>query len=106
MVARGEVWLGMLDPTVGREIQKTRPVVIVSPDEMNRRLGTVIAAPMTTGSHPAPFRVAVRFKGKDGLILADQIRAVDKARLIKKLGRIDRTTEQAALAVLVEMFGV
>ncbi len=77
---RGEVWLATLDPTVGSEIQKTRPCVIVSPDELNAALRTVIVAPMTTGSRPAPFRVAVPFQGKSGLILAEQIRTLESAR--------------------------
>ena len=73
MVVRGEVWLASLDPTVGSEIQKTRPCVVVSPAEMHDGLRTVIVAPMTTGSHPAPFRIPVSLNGKDGLILVDQI---------------------------------
>ena len=102
---RGDVWLATLDPTVGGEIQKTRPVVIVSPDELNLRLRTLIVAPMTTGSRPAPFRIAVRFDGKAGLILADQIRAVDRARLVRRLGRVDARTLAPLLRVLEEMFG-
>ena len=101
---RGEVWLAALDPTVGSEIQKTRPCVIVSPDELNAGLRTVIVAPMTTGSRPAPFRVAVRFKGKDGLILPDQLRTLDKARLVKRLGKIEARILAALLRVLEELF--
>ncbi len=104
MVMRGEVWLAALDPTVGSEIQKTRPCLVVSPDEMNKPLRTAIVAPMTTGSRAAPFRVAVRFKGKDGLILPDQMRTIDKARLVKRLGRVDAATLRAVLDVLAEMF--
>jgi mRNA interferase MazF len=104
MVTRGEVWLAALDPAVGSEIQKTRPCVIVSPDELNARLRTAIVAPMTTGSRPAPFRVPVRFKGKDGLILPDQMRTLDKLRLVKRLGKIDSVTLQQVLGVLGEMF--
>lgn len=104
MVKRGEVWLAALDPTIGREIQKTRPCVVVSPDEMNAHLRTAIVAPMTTGSRPAPFRVPVKFKGKDGLILPDQMRTLDKTRLVKRLGRVDATTLRALLGVLGEMF--
>ena len=104
MVKRGEVWLAALDPTVGSEIQKTRPCLIVSPDEMNGHLRTVIAAPMTTGSRAAPFRVHVRFQGKDGLVLADQMRALDKKRLLKRLGRVDAATLDAMLTVLREVF--
>jgi mRNA interferase MazF len=106
MVKRGEVWLAALDPTVGSEIQKTRPCLIISPDEINDHLRTAIVAPMTTGSRPVPFRVNVRFKGKDGLIVLDQIRTLDKARLVKRLGRVDRGTLSAVLGVLGEMFGV
>ena len=75
---RGEIWFVNLDPTVGSEIQKTRPCVIISPPEMHDYLRTAIIAPMTTGSHPAPFRIRARHGGKDGLILLDQIRAIDK----------------------------
>lgn len=99
MVKRGEVWLCALDPTVGSEIQKTRPCVIVSPDELNDRLRTVIVAPMTTGSRPAPFRVAVTFQGKTGLILPDQMRTVDTARLSRRLGQLDTRTLLTVLQV-------
>ncbi len=101
----GEIWLVALDPTVGSEIQKTRPCVIVSPDELNMALRTVIVAPMTTGSRPAPFRVDVRFQGKSGLILPDQLRTVDAGRLIKRLGRVDLQALRAVQDVLAEMFG-
>ena len=101
---RGEVWLCALDPTVGSEIQKTRPCVIVSPDELNGRLRTVIVAPMTTGSRPAPFRVAVTFQGKAGLILPDQLRTVDRERLVRRRGAIDGGTLAALMRVIVEMF--
>lgn len=104
-VKRGEVWLAALDPTVGSEIQKTRPCLIVSPDELNAHLRTVIVAPMTTGSRPAPFRVPVRFKGKAGLVLPDQMRTLDKARLVKRLGKVDAETGAAVQRVLMEMFG-
>jgi mRNA interferase MazF len=104
VVKRGEVWLAALDPTIGSEIQKTRPCLIVSPDELNAGLRTAIIAPMTTGSHPAPFRVSVRFKGKDGLILPDQMRTIDKTRLVKRMGRVDAVALAAVLAVLSEMF--
>ena len=104
-VKRGEVWLAALDPTVGSEIQKTRPCLIVSPDELNAHLRTAIVAPMTTGSRPAPFRVPVTFKGKEGLILPDQMRTVDKARLVKRMGKVDGSTLTAVLGVMVEMFG-
>jgi len=104
MVKRGEVWLAAFDPTIGGEIQKTRPCLVVSPDEMNTPLRTAIVAPMTTGSRTAPFRVAVRFKGKDGLILPDQMWTIDKTRLVKRLGRVDAATLRAVPDVLAEMF--
>ena len=101
---RGEVWITELDPTVGRELQKTRPCLVVSPDSMNRFLDTVTVLPMTSGSHEAPFRVAVRFGDKQGFLLAEQMRTADRRRMHKKVGRIDRATLQAALSVLREMF--
>ena len=104
MVKRGEVWLVNLDPTVGSEIQKTRPCVVISPPEMHDFLRTAMVAPMTTGSHPAPFRIPVRHGGKQGLILLDQIRAVDKARLVKRAGAIAPATLSATLAALGEIF--
>ena len=103
-VARGDVWLVALDPTLGSEIQKTRPCVIISPPEMHDHLRTVLVAPMTTGSRPAPYRIAVAFQGKQGLILLDQIRSLDKQRLVRQLGRIGRRTLGATLATLREMF--
>lgn len=104
MVKRGEVWLAALDPTVGSEIQKTRPCVVVSPDEMNAHLRTVIAAPMTTAGRPALFRVTVTFQGKQGLILPDQMRTLDKGRLVKRVGRIDPNTLRTVLEVLRKTF--
>src|ERR1035437_1455113 len=104
LVRRGQIWLVNLDPTIGSEIQKTRPCVVISPPEMHDYLRTAIVAPMTTGSHPAPFRVAVRHGGKQGLILLDQIRAVDKARLVKRTGAIAPATLSATLAALAEIF--
>jgi mRNA interferase MazF len=100
----GEIWLAQLDPTVGSEIQQTRPCVVVSPNEMNEHLRTVIVAPMTTGSRPAAFRVPVRFKGKDGLIVLDQIRTLDRARLVKRLGSLRSTTLGATQRILQAMF--
>jgi mRNA interferase MazF len=97
VVRRGEIWLAALDPTVGGEIQKTRPCVIVSPPEMHDYLRTVIVAPMTTGSKPAPYRVPVTFRKKKGSILLDQIRTIDKARLVKKMGA---TTDQTLIDVI------
>lgn len=106
MVKRGEVWLVALDPTVGSEIQKTRPCVIVSPDELNASLRTMIVVPMTTGSRAASFRVGIRFKGKDGLLLPDQVRTVDRARIVKKLGQVETATLADLLRILTEMFAV
>ena len=88
MVKRGEVWLAKLDPTLGSEIRKTRPCVIVSPPEINDHLRTVMVAPMTTGSKPAAFRVAVTFEGKTGLVLTEQSRTLDRQRLVKRLGAV------------------
>ena len=104
MVKRGEVWLAALDPTVGSEIQKARPCLVVSPDELNAHLRTVIVAPMTTGSRPAPFRIPVQFKGKAGLVLTEQVRTVDRRRLVSRQGRIDKAALQATLRILQELF--
>jgi mRNA interferase MazF len=104
VVNRGEVWLAALDPTVGSEIQKTRPCVIISPPEMHDYLRTVMVAPMTTGSLPAPFRIELNFAGKTGLILLDQIRTIDKQRLVRRLGTIDLKTLSNTLTRLREMF--
>jgi mRNA interferase MazF len=104
VVARGEIWLVNLDPTVGSEIRKSRPCVIVSPPEMHDHLRTVIVAPMTTKSRAAPFRVGVSHSGKKGLILLDQVRAVDKIRLAKKLGAVSVKTLTVTLNTLQEIF--
>ena len=104
MVKRGEIWLVNLDPTVGSEIQKTRPCVVISPPEMHDYLRTAMGAPMTTGSRPAPFRIAARHGGKKGLILLDQIRAVDKTRLVKRSGAVSAAVLSATLAALGEIF--
>ena len=104
VVNRFEVYLVNLDPTVGSEIQKTRPCVIVSPDEMNRHIATVIVAPMTTRGRQYPTRVSCKFQGREGQIVLDQIRTVDKARLVRKLGRLIKPNQDAVLAVLAEMF--
>ena len=103
-VARGEVWLAALDPTLGSEIQKTRPCVIISPPEMHDFLRTVTVAPMTTGSRPAPYRIPVRFQRKHGLILLDQIRTLDRMRLVRRLGAVATDALRATLAALREMF--
>src|SRR5436190_8726519 len=92
-----EVWLAALDPTVGSEIRKTRPCLIVSPPEMNDRLRTIMAAPLTSGSRPAPSRVPVSFQGRAGLILLDQLRTLDKARLIRRLGVVETALLRVAL---------
>lgn len=105
MVKRGEVWLVTLDPTVGSEIQKTRPCLIVSPDDLNRSLRTLMIVPMTTGSQPTRFRPTSRFRGKDGLILPDQIRTVARERLVTRLGKVSAGTLDEVLRVLQEMFG-
>jgi mRNA interferase MazF len=104
VVKRGEIWLAALDPTVGSEIQKTRPCVIVSPAEMHDYLKTVIVAPMTTGSKPAPYRIPVTFRKKKGLILLDQIRTLDKARLVKKMGDTADKTLTETLDTLQAVF--
>lgn len=104
MVTRGEIWLVNLGPVVGSEIRKSRPCLVISPAEMHDNLGTVIVAPMTTKSRPAPFRISVKHGGKKGLVLMDQIRAVDKARLARKLGTSSTETLGSALSVLREVF--
>jgi mRNA interferase MazF len=104
VVKRFDVFLVNLDPTIGSEIKKTRPCLVISPDEMNRHIATVIVAPMTTKGRPYPTRVACRFQGKDGQVVLDQIRTIDKARLVRKLGRISKRSQPQVLAVLAEMF--
>ncbi len=101
---RDEVWLVVLDPTQGAEIRKTRPCLVISPDEMNHHLRTIIIAPMTTVTRPYPTRVAVRFQGKRGQVALDQLRAVDRQRLVRMLGAVSAKTAQEASATLVEMF--
>jgi mRNA interferase MazF len=101
---RGEVWLARLDPIEGREIQKTRPCLVVSPPDIHDFLDIVIVAPMTTGSHPAPYRLDVVFNEKPNRILLEQIRTIDKSRLLRRLGEIDRKTTNVALGTLREMF--
>ncbi len=104
MVKRGEIWLVNLDPTVGSEIRKTRPCVVVSPAEMHNHLRTVLVAPMTTAGREAPFRIEVTHGGRQGLILLDQVRAVDKTRLAKRLGAVEQETLAATLRALQELF--
>ena len=103
-VKRFDVFLVPLDPTVGSEIQKTRPCLVVSPDEINRNVSTVIIAPMTSQSRALPSRVACRFEGRDGYVVLDQMRTVDKTRLVRRLGRVTAGEQKAALAALAEMF--
>lgn len=104
MVKRGGIWLVNLDPTVGSEIQKSRPCVIISPPEMHDHLRTVMIAPMSAGSRPAPFRIAITHGGKKGLILLDQIRTVDKTRLVTKFGVVNAKTLGGVLRTLQEIF--
>ena len=104
VVSRFEVYLVRLDPTQGHEIRKTRPALIISPDEMNHHIETVIVAPMTTKGRPYPTRVPVKFQGKSGQVVLDQLRTVDKSRLVKRLGRLNQTTTTRVLALLAEMF--
>src|SRR5271157_117054 len=101
---RFDVYLVSLDPTLGSEIRKTRPCVIVSPDESNRHLATVIVAPMTTKGRDYPTRIACRFQGKRGQVVLDQLRTVDKTRLVKRLGMISHGVQGQVLATLAEMF--
>ena len=101
---RFEVYLVRLDPTQGHEIQKTRPCVVISPDEMNRHLGTVIVAPLTTKGRPYPSRIPLRFQRKNGQVVLDQVRTVGKTRLVRRLGKISDRAARAVLTVLGEMF--
>lgn len=103
-VSRGDIFLVALNPTRGTEIRKTRPCVVVSPDELNAHLRTVIVAPVTTGGHPYPFRVRCRFDGKAGQVVADQLMAIDRDRLGKRLGGLLETTLNELLCVLQAMF--
>lgn len=105
-VARGDVFLVCLDPTRGQEIRKTRPCVIVSPDELNAHLSTFIVAPLTSGGHPYPFRIACHFADKDGFVVPDQLRTVDRDRLVKRLGALSESTLFEVLRVLQAMFAV
>jgi mRNA interferase MazF len=103
-VKRFEVYLVNLDPTVGHEIKKSRPCLVISPDEMNRYISTVIVAPMTTKGREYPTRVSCTFQGKNGQVVMDQIRTVDKSRLMKRLGKIDSETQVEVFSVLSELF--
>ena len=104
VVKRFDVYLVNLDPTIGSEIKKTRPCLIISPDEMNRWIRTVIVAPMTTKGQSYPTRVPCEFQGKEGQVVLDQIRTVDKSRLVQKLGRIDKATQREVVVTIAEMF--
>ncbi len=103
-VRRFDVFLVSLDPTVGAEIKKTRPCVVISPDEMNRHISTVVVAPLTSKGNDYPSRVRLTFRGKRGQVVLDQVRTVDKARLVKRLGTLTETTAKAVSQRLVEMF--
>lgn len=106
VVSRGDIFLVALNPTRGSEIRKTRPCVVVSPDELNAHLRTFIVAPLTTGGHAYPFRVPCRFDGRDGHVVPDQLRTVDRDRLLKRLGRLPDSTLMDLLGVLQAMFAV
>lgn len=103
VIRQYDVFLISLDPAIGYEIKKSRPCVILSPEEMNRHISTVIITPMTSQSHPYPTRVPVKFGGKNGWVVLDQIRTVDKKRLIKKLGKIDHNTINSIKSTIKEM---
>jgi len=104
VVKRFDVFLVNLDPTIGSEIQKTRPCIVISPDEMNRHIATAIIAPMTTKGRAYPTRVICQFQGKEGQIVLDQIRTVDKTRLLKKLGQISQNEQKSVLETLNNLF--
>jgi mRNA interferase MazF len=104
VVKRFDVYLVNLDPTIGSEIKKTRPCLVISPDEMNGYINTVIVAPMTTKGRVYPTRVACKFQSKQGQVVLDQIRTIDKTRLVKRVGKIDTRTQTKVLSVLGEMF--
>jgi mRNA interferase MazF len=104
VVNRFDVYLVNLDPTIGSEIKKTRPCLIISPDEMNRHIATVIVAPMTTKGRDYPTRVACQFQGKEGQVVLDQIRTIDKKRLVRKLGTLDEDVRSEIFSTLAELF--
>ena len=103
-ISRFDIFLVTLDPTAGAEIKKTRPCVIISPDEINHNLRTVVVAPMTTKGQNYPTRVSIKFRQKEGLVVLDQIRTVDKSRLVKKLGSLKEPEAKRVLSILQEMF--
>ena len=102
--SRGDVFLVSLDQARGREIRKTRPCVVVSPDELNHALSTVVVAPMTTGGHSYPFRIPCQFRRRSGFVVLDQLRTVDSQRLVRRVGHLSNPTLQRCLGVLREMF--
>jgi len=104
VVRRFDVVLVNLDPTIGSEIKKTRPCVVISPDELNGHLRTLIVAPMTTRGRAYPTRVPCKFQKKNGSVVLDQLRTIDAARVVKGLGRVDAPTQRRVLAVLAELF--
>jgi len=104
LIRRGDVHLVRLDPTLGSEIRKTRPCLVISPDELNQHLRTVIVAPMTTGGHAYPWRIACRFQHRSGFVALDQLRTVDRERLVKRLGRLSVGATTEVLETLQEMF--
>ena len=104
VISRFDIYLINLDPVIGHEIRKTRPCVIISPDEMNQHIGTVIVAPMTTKGRNYPTRIPLTFKRKKGQIVLDQIRTIDKTRLVKRLGKLDKNVSAQILQILREMF--
>jgi mRNA interferase MazF len=104
VIKRFDVFLVNLEPTLGSEIKKTRPCAVISPDEMNKHIATVIVAPMTTRGRPYPTRVACAFQGKKGQVVLDQIRTVDRIRFVKRLGRLSPSTSRSVLTTLMEMF--
>jgi len=104
VISRFDIFLVSLDPVIGHEVRKTRPCVIISPDEMNHHIGTVIIAPMTTKRRDYPTRIPLTFKRKKGQIVLDQIRTIDKTRLVKRLGKLDKNVSAQLLEVLQEMF--
>lgn len=104
VINRFDVFLVNLDPTIGHEIKKTRPCLVISPNEMNHTISTIIVAPMTTKGRKYPTRITCSFQGKNGQIILDQIRTIDKERLVKKLGVISKNTQAKTLGVLQELF--
>lgn len=103
-ITRGDVHLVQLDPTLGSGIRKTRPCLVVSPDELNEHLRTVIVAPMTTGGHAYPWRIACRFQSRSGFVALDHLRTVESERLVKRVGRLSLATTTQVLETLQEMF--